>query len=564
MPEDDQELRVTRIVLFVGFSLLLTTSYLSGQTNIHVPPADPAYRFLEILHAHDLEGLPFETTMPYTRNDFIEATRRAEEAMAGHKQIARQSNLLPAALQFLQNRFGTFPRISGPGQKPKLMAGIFDSVELEYLEYDAPARPASVSSLDAQVQPLTANREGRSYKQGRNLAVETSHWAAFGNLVGFFYQGRLFITDASKSVGTGTDINFETQRFYLQLSKWNLSLLIGKESLRWGPGTRGNLILSGNAEALGSFNTLPLLRLSNRQPIRLPWLLAGMGPMKFEVFVTRLEEDRADFAQPYFIGKRLTFKPGAGFEYGFSHAYILGGKGFPNSISFLDAFSEFFFVRIKQNFIFNIGSGSSQVSENIANHVMGFDFKWTLPALHGLQFYNEFYFDDMTFDLSTTINRNLAYYGGIYLPRLSSNAKLNLRMEFTHTSSIFYRGSSLLVSGFTYNRHILGNELGAFGDELFLEAGYWQSTGSLWHFNLNYQNRGVPANVQFEPSGDERRFIVGARFSKQIGKKAWLSFDLRYQRVQSFAHATGDDRSHVLAGVSLRVNPHFRQATKNF
>jgi len=281
-----------------------------------------------------------------------------------------------------------------------------------------------------------------------------------------------------------------------------------------------------------------------------------MGPMKFEVFVTRLEEDRSDFAQPFFIGKRLTFRPSRTFEYGFSHTYIVGGKNFPNSIGFFDVLSEFFFIRNKQNFFFNIGGDDTRVNDNIANHFMGFDFKLTVAALRGLRFYHEFYFDDFTFNLSTTVNRNLGYYGGVYLPRLTANGKFNLRAEFTHTPSIFYRGSRPLISGFTYNRRILGNELGPFGDEVFAELGFLPDTATILNLGFDFQSRGLDNTANLVAPANEKRFILSGRLTKRVVKTFWLSLDLRYQRIQSFAHADGDDRNTFLGGVSLRFFPH--------
>ena len=78
-------------------------------------------------------------------------------------------------------------------------------------------------------------------------------------------------------------------------------------------------------------------------PIKLPWVFKELGPMRYVIFISRLEENRSDFSRPYFIGKRVNFKSSDNTEFGLSHTIIMGGKDFPASISFFDALSEFFF-----------------------------------------------------------------------------------------------------------------------------------------------------------------------------------------------------------------------------
>jgi len=540
--------------LFIaGLSFFLPRPSVFAQ-NINVASDDVAYQYLDLLQASGLGSPNFVTSKPLTRNDFADLVRTASTALSNRGQRQRTISLR-AALDYLEHRFGRSAQSGSPHRyKPKLR--LFDSVTLEYVDYNAPARPVAVDRIDAEIQPLTAGREGRTFLQGKNLALESTHWAALGDAVSIFYQGRLFFNDPKNSVRTGTDVDFETERLTLKFSKWNLDLLIGKDGIDWGPGARGNLMLSSNADPIGSFDTLPLFKLSNRHAIRLPWIFAGMGPMKFEVFVTRLAEDRADFSQPFFIGKRLTFRPSRTFEYGLSHTYILGGKNFPNSIGFFDVLSEFFFIRNKQDFFFNLGGNTSRVNDNIANHFMGVDFKLTLARLRGLQFYHEFYFDDFTFNLSTTVNRNLGYYGGVYLPRLTANGKFNLRAEFTHTPSIFYRGSRPLIAGFTYNRRILGNELGPFGDEVFAELGFLPDVATILNLGFDFQSRGLDNTANLVAPANEKRFVLSGRLTKRVIKQFWLSLDLRYQRIQSFAHADGDDRNTLLGSVSLRFFPH--------
>lgn len=547
---------VSRTLFFCFF--VLNAALLFPQSNVNVPADDPAYAHLSNLVAWGLVESDISGTKPFPRQEFARLILAAQTKL--EQSQTPPSALVHNSMRYLSVRFRDgLHKARNKNHRTGLRLRPFSTVRVEYINFDSPARALPQDNIDAVVQPFVAYREGRTFVNGQNAAFESSHWLSYRDAVSFYYQGRVFLTDP-RAAGGNSDFEFETLRMYFLFSKWNLNLLIGKDAFVWGTGWRRNLSFSQNAEPVGSFNTLPLLKLSNQEHSRLPWIFRGLGPLHFEFFIARLEKDRRDFARPLLIGNRLNFKSGKNSEFGLSHAFILGGENFPINYNFWEALAEFFFIRAKQGFVFNIGVDPGRQKEpqktNIANHLMGFDLKFRFPSLRYTEFYHEFYFEDMTFNIETTLKRNLGYYGGIYIPRLTSDGKFALRLEYVHTSTIFYTSTLPFDSGFTNERRIFGNDLGPLGNELFGQVDFKSNPETTWSFFSNFQSRGVDKNTRAElaDAPNEKRLQMGLQVTKLFGVGISVTADARYQRVFDFANVARADKDTYFGGISVRAH----------
>ena len=548
-------LTCSKLLIAVTLLAYLNPPFLSSQANITVPPTDPAYTYLTDLRAWDLVNSEISGTKPYTRLEFARLVIEVKSNLQPNA-VNHSTSLFNASLDYLSNRFAKEIKIlQGNRGTGKLKIRPVDFVSLSYLNYNARDRILQHRNIDAEVNPFTAYNEGRKLSEGQNFALESSHSMSFGQSASFYYQGRFRFVEPRNSSGVNQGADFETLRFYLQLTLWNINLLVGKDSFVWGTGSRGNLVLSANAKPIGTFNSLPLIKLSNRSPVRLPWIFKGLGPLRYLIFVSRLEDNRSDFAHPYFVGKRVNFKSSSNIEFGLSHTIILGGKDFPVSISFFDAFAEFIFIRSKQNLLFNIEVGEVSHEGNIANHFGGFDFRIRVPGFRFTEFYGEIYAEDIDFKVPELFTEDLGFYGGIFVPRLTPDGRFSLRLEYTHTSTIFYTGSRPQTSGHTFNRRILGSDLGPSGNEIFVEVMYRPTPRTTWSTFVNFQSRGFDKRIVGESSGlqSEKRLQIGGRLTRRLSSKLSLNIDARYQRIQSFAHLPGDDRNRYFSGITLQM-----------
>ncbi|MFQ5709659.1 MAG: capsule assembly Wzi family protein, partial [bacterium] len=229
---------------------------------------------------------------------------------------------------------------------------------------------------------------------------------------------------------------------------------------------------------------------------------------------------------------------------------------------FFDALAEFFFIRTKENFVFNIGTGKRNIQNNIANHLVGFDVLFRIPGLRFTEIYQEFYFDDVTMNLFTNLNRNLGYHGGLFVPRFTRDGRLSLRVEYTRTPTIFYKGSSVFTSGYTFSQHILGSDLGPLGQELFTEVKFKPAANTSWATIVDFQKRGVDRDtgLEFLTRPDEDRIEIGGVYTKQFNAFFALSLDVRYQRILSFDNVRGDNHNAYFSGVSIQLSDFFNKA----
>src|SRR5207245_2000311 len=121
---------------------------------------------------------------------------------------------------------------------------------------------------------------------------------------------------------------FQLLDAYLALNFKNWQFSFGKQSLWWGPGLGGSLIFSNNTEPI------PMMRLTRVVPFKLPTFLGWLGPARVDSFFGQLSGHRFIETQsglfgrpvdpqPFLYGLKISFKPTANLEFGFSGTTIL-------------------------------------------------------------------------------------------------------------------------------------------------------------------------------------------------------------------------------------------------
>lgn len=540
------------LAVFLG--VLILTQPVNAQLNLNVPEEDPAYEQLRLLLSSFSQQSEIFSTKPLSRGQFSRAILLGGLAYKKSSQI--RQGIVPHSLLYLAKRFRKDLKKMTDGHTATWRLQLFERMKFDFINLKGKSRPLPNPRIDAILQPFTRETADRKIVDGQNVAFESSHWLAAGNFASVFYQGRLLLSNPRSKNGLQQDLDYETLRLHVIFSMKNLNLLIGKDSMVWGPGAGSNLSLSGNAAPIGSFQTFPLVKLSNRRPVKLPWVFKGLGPMRFVVFISQLEKNRRDFNRPWYIGQRLNFKPGKTTEFGLSHTFILGGKNFPSSFTFWDALAEFFFIRIKQNFIFNKDFGEIRPEDNIGNHFMGVDFSKQFPGLRFSNIYGEIYTEDVHFNYDRSIHDNVGFHGGIYIPNLLQNNKVSLRLEGTHTPSLFYVGSAPFLSGQVFNQKILGNNLGPAGNEFFLKFTYRPNKTISIAVENRFQSRGVGkhATPEFIGAPNEKRYEVRTIFRKWINDHLNMKLDLGYERVIDFNHSTGKNQNDYFTGLSMKIS----------
>ena len=165
--------------------------------------------------------------------------------------------------------------------------------------------------------PDTGNDRGRTYQEHSNALLDLSGGFQKGCLSGFvMWEGR-WLGEAN---GEDAEFGGRIEEGYLRLKFHKFFTEVGRESLWWGPGRHGALLVSNNAFPFD------IVRIGNDEPFMLPGLLSHLGLISLEAFLTELEDDR-DFPDALLMGMRVNFNLTPNLDVGFLRTAMFGGAG---------------------------------------------------------------------------------------------------------------------------------------------------------------------------------------------------------------------------------------------
>jgi hypothetical protein len=251
---------------------------------------------------------------------------------------------------------------------------------------------------------------------------------------------------------------FDLLDAYVGVRLSHFDLTFGKQSLWWGPGTMGAMLIDDNSDPL------LMLKLSQVEPIVLPWIFHYLGPLRVQAFMARLSGNEYPRA-PYFHGEKITFKPTPNFEVGISRTTEAFGQGIP--LTFQNLVSTYFSV----SDVFGTINPNSYPGKRQG----GLDFSYRLPHLRDwLTVYGDFLTED---DVSPVVNPSRDMYNpGIYVSQLPGLKKFDFRFEVANThhmeeayTSFFYK------EAYTNKGFLFGDVVGRRGSAFDISTTYWRS-----------------------------------------------------------------------------------------
>jgi hypothetical protein len=459
-------------------------------------------------------------TRPLTR---LEAARLVGEASLN----ARLYYVPPQARQLLNRLKGEFRAeleyLVDENGTAEVPAKLLRAAELSYTYRDGKA--SVYPGTDAIQYALDYNRSGREYDNNNNVefSVQTEARLLDSLLLTF----RPLVSQRDDD-----DTSFDTLAATAALSFKGVELSVGRQSLWWGPGRHGSLLLSNNAEPLD------MVRLTNPSPLRLPWLFKYLGPFRFDLFASRLGEDRA-VPEPYLGGLRINFKPAYWLELGATRTVMFGGKGQPD----IDA----------SDFLTILGGENLSGAEDTSNSIAGVDARLIFPLLWSAEIYGELAGEDEADALGLfPFFTKKSYLLGIYLPQIEPSGRFSLRVEYADTtqlgggSPVFYR-HGIYTSGYLYEDRIMGHHVGSDATDLSLELRADWSERLSFSLGFDYEQRGESLAVQ------EKH--CQAEFSADWWANPNLVVSARYafDRVENYGFVEGDEDFHMgSVGVGYR------------
>ncbi|MEK7286806.1 MAG: capsule assembly Wzi family protein [Nitrospirota bacterium] len=344
---------------------------------------------------------------------------------------------------------------------------------------------------------LLYNNDGIDFTEGVNTRMSTT---LFGKYRWFEVMLKpQFLVTKEKTEET-------IQEGFLRLTLTGLNIDLGKESLWWGPGHHGGLFLTNNAKPF------PMIRVFNPNPILLPSVFRYLGPFQFDIFLSRLESNRA-IPKPYFQGTRFSFKPFSILDIGLTRTIMMGGEGRPGLSP-----SRFFDIWFGEN--------KETHADELSNSLAGVDFRLTLPEM---QFYGEGGGEDEAGGYPS----KWAFLVGAYFPK-GKNPLSDMRIEYADISDPSWYVHGLYQSGYTYKGNVLGHHVGGAGKDFYLEKGLVRSNHINAHIHLHYEERGI----SIKPIA-ERHYQIGTdwTFSSILVMIPWqMKFDFAIDWVRNAGH----------------------------
>ncbi|MGK2906840.1 MAG: capsule assembly Wzi family protein [Desulfuromonadales bacterium] len=501
-------MRAAKLCLLITCLLLLTASLCAADnTAYRVSPQLPlqswAYPALERMVALCQVKTGLAGTRPLTR---LEAARLILEASLKAKlyYVPPQAKVLLVRLQS-EFRDELAYLTAEPGSPVELPARPLRSAELTYLYQDE--QKSLYPGTDARQTSLNYNNSGREYDNYNNL-----EFSLLGDVTLFDHlllSWQPLITRRDHG-----DPRLDALSAVAAFSYEGIELSAGRQSLWWGQGRHGSLILTSNARPLD------MLRLSNPSPLQLPWLFKYLGPFRFDLFASRLDDDRV-VPEPYFGGLRMNVKPAYWLELGASRTVMFGGDGRPS----IDA----------SDFLTIIGGNNLSGNEDTSNSVAGVDVRLSFPLLWGVELYGELVGED---EAGGLFSRN-SYLAGAYLPQIEPSGHLSLRIEYADTtriggSPVLYR-HGIYKSGYIYEGQIMGHHVGSDATDLFVGLDIDCSERLSVSIGFDYEERGKSLAVQ------EKHAQADLKATWWFNPRLSLAARYAYDRVENWNFASGDE-----------------------
>ncbi len=279
---------------------------------------------------------------------------------------------------------------------------------------------------------------------------------------------------------------------YFTFSVKNFSVSVGRQSLWWGAGFHGNLLLTDNAAPLD------MVKIGTWQPLSLPKIDADVSVV---YFLAKLKRNRI-VSEAKLHGVRFSLALQKNIVVSASRLVMMGGDRGGRALGIDDLVKSMV-----------DGNYNTQREQN-NNQMTGFDFVYRMPQLppnpifQNLLFYGEAAFDgeeDSGFS-------NPATLFGIYTVDILRHMGLSLRMEYASTDSNAaheWYTHNLYGTGWTHKGHMLGHHMGGDADDLYIalgKDGLWEGKVDM-RLDYDKERRGISS------ANTERRERFGIHFS---------------------------------------------------
>lgn len=423
----DGTLSMLRKVLLALILLIPLPSLAAVSTNI--PLSHWSYDAIETLADAGLVQSGLLSTKPFSRLEMARLLAEAQE----HADPNEPDSLYAQLLDRLELEF-TYEIQSLSDDSDDFSSSFVKPLEDPYLRYVFTDKTRDYE-----------NQQGDQFRRGSNTRAGMAMRGQFRNRAAFYLHPEF--EDPSSQNQT------EFIEGYGKVAVGPVDIQLGKDSMWWGPGRHGSMLMSTNAEPF------TMLKVANDEAIVLPGILRFLGPMRATYFLTELESDRT-IPDTKLTGLRVDFKVTPNFEVGLNRVIMFGGQG--NAPIDWKDYMQIFWPK-------NVQGQENQLA--------GFDWSWRLPLpdywpARTIKLYGEWAGED-----AAGFHQYRPMFGFKFIDLFKKGGKTDLRIEYikTHVGrypTTFYN-HSLFTSGYTYEGRIIGHHVGTGARDIYAHLTHW-------------------------------------------------------------------------------------------
>lgn len=506
---------------------------------------------------------------PWTRIECARLVEEAQESLQENQSASEEATALQARLE---REFGYEINLLSGGRN--LTASI-DSVYARAVSISGPALTDGY-----HFGQTVAYDFGRPFQRGTNGQAGGSFSAAAGPVAIYVraeYQHAPgapalsptvvnFISNADGGTAIGdpaipiskipagpfSDTNrVELLDAYVTVNMSNWQLVLGKQSLAWGPST-DSMLWNDNIDPVN------MVRLVNPEPFYLPGLMKFLGPIRIDQFVGRLD-GHPYVPRPFVYGQKINFKPFSFLELGFGRRSVLGGVGGNSPVTARNFLSSFFGVNVGGTAALNNGSVAGDSDTEM-------DWTFYVPGVRNyVVLYGDAYAEDDILPVENPA-RN-PWHPGIYITRIPGLPKLDLHVEGVSTEQnglvpIAGGGNHGLFNYWNQNYQdantqygfINGNTVGREGRAIQAWLTYWISPQST--VQINYKHSTV--NADFVPGGGAwQDYSIQDQFVTHSG--FYMKTQVQYEHISRFPILFSGPQNNVTATLEVGFYPQKKQ-----
>jgi hypothetical protein len=501
--------------VIISFTVLLysTISYAS----VNIPLDSSFYTNIDTLAGHGLIKKNLSSTRPFTR---AEAGRLLAEAL-----YYAETEDIPVSISQL------LARMAQEYEQEISWARIQQIPCTTYLK---PVDELSITSTYLDGPFSLFNNEGIEYFDGRNAMVRFESQASLWGIFSFSIQPLILYNQNVQGIGENTETEVRLHKGYMKFSIGNFEIECGRDSLWWGPGYHGALLLSNNARPFD------MIKISNPLASILPWIFRYLGPFNYQLFFAELDREAASGHPPNsnLIGLRVDFKPHPLFEFGISYLTHCGGDR--PGIEHLDPSDYLYIFFSAECRSFDKRDSNKQFAVDAALTIP--NVSDLVPVADSIKLYAEWGGEDKAYPPDRR-----AYILGVAFNDAFTVHGLKLRSEYARISPESSPGHwyTHTVWPMTHYGRVFGHHAGTDSDDFFIELSHRIKDKFLYRVGFDKERSGLSKAYPEE----KYQYFMEAGYRC----KKWLNLTVRYghEEINNLDHVKDSEQENQFIGTEI-------------